>query len=335
MERRAWDENELAAAVQAYLRMAHMERTGAPYSKREIYRDLSLKFNGRSIKAFEYRMQNISAVLQEIGLPWVPGLPPAHNVGPTVRSRIATLLAASPQVTIGQGKQVPQHEAKVPEIRRWLIEVAKTRGTVTYGDVMKCFGIGFRNIQRVMGHLGRQSRDRKEPIITALIVSAKTGRCSKGLCAAFEVLDDALERERLYRYWQKVEQKREPQAQVDTNQPLEIRAARFASVEVRPEQAAFRHEVYMAYEGRCVVSNCNVEAALDAAHKHGRDWRKGQNTGADGYLLRKDLHALYDSHLLRITRKGIVELAPSAGEHYQVFAGVVVNTKRRRPKGAR
>ncbi|WP_296226962.1 HNH endonuclease signature motif containing protein [Ralstonia sp. UBA689] len=335
MERWPWGDKELAAVVQAYLHMAYMERKGLLYSKRKIYRDFSMKFGERSIKAFEYRMQNISAVLMEMGLPWVPGLPPARNVGPNVRSRIAALLAASPPVAAERTKPAPEYEAKLPAIRRWLIQVAKMRGTVTYGDVMKSFGIGFRNILRAMGHLGHQSMERKEPIITALIVSAKTGRCSTGFAAGFGIADDIVERERLYRYWQKTEPEPDQEPLVDADQPLEIRAARFASVEVRPQQAAFRRDVYMAYEGRCAISNCNVGAALDAAHKHGREWRKGNNTGADGYLLRKDLHALYDNHLLRITDSGVVELEPSVGEHYHTFAGVVINAKHRGAGGAR
>jgi hypothetical protein len=60
----------------------------------------------------------------------------------------------------------------------------------------------------------------------------------------------------------------------------------------------------MACGGMCVISGCNVDKALDAAHKKGRSWREGHNRAEDGFLLRKDLHALYDHNLLRISEDG-------------------------------
>jgi len=89
---------------------------------------------------------------------------------------------------------------------------------------------------------------------------------------------------------------------------IDVKAARFVSVEARPEQAAFRRKVFIACKGQCVISGCDVLKALDAAHKHDRDWRLGHNDAEDGYLLRKDLHALYDNNLLEITDKGEVQL---------------------------
>ncbi|MDZ4040911.1 PAAR domain-containing protein [Burkholderia gladioli] len=80
--------------------------------------------------------------------------------------------------------------------------------------------------------------------------------------------------------------------------------------------------VYLACEGACVISGCTVVKALDAAHKHGRNWKLGHNSASDGYLLRKDLHALYDNHLLWISDDGAVELHPTVFEHYKQFSGV-------------
>jgi len=102
---------------------------------------------------------------------------------------------------------------------------------------------------------------------------------------------------------------------------LEQRAARFAQVEVRTQQTAFRMAVFRACQGRCVVSGCAVPEALEAAHLMGRDWRRGENTASDGLLMRRDLHTLYDRGLLRITDAGIVELAAEVFEHYGEFGG--------------
>src|SRR5262249_3285814 len=69
-----WSDDELAAEVEAYVAMTRREAAGTPYSKRQIYRDLVERY-GRTENAFEYRMRNISAVLDEMGKEWIPGLP--------------------------------------------------------------------------------------------------------------------------------------------------------------------------------------------------------------------------------------------------------------------
>jgi hypothetical protein len=102
---------------------------------------------------------------------------------------------------------------------------------------------------------------------------------------------------------------------------LEERAMQFANAAVRPEQAAFRSRVFVACKGRCIISGCDVAKALDAAHRHGRNWRQGHNAAADGFLLRKDLHSLYDAKLIEITPEHMIEVDPAIATHYGVFAG--------------
>ncbi|WP_405127976.1 HNH endonuclease [Pseudoalteromonas sp. PB2-1] len=75
-----WTEEELKAAVEAYVQMHSNEANKAPFVKREIYSKLASRF-GRSEKSFEYRMQNISYVYSLMGRGWVTGLKPAKNVG--------------------------------------------------------------------------------------------------------------------------------------------------------------------------------------------------------------------------------------------------------------
>lgn len=216
----------------------------------------------------------------------------------------------------------PTYKTKLPAIRDWLIEVARHEGQVTYGQVMEAFGIDRFSLRHAMDFLGHQAANLGEPIITALIVSKKTHRCSSGLAKEFGVYDDASERRRLYDFW--MSNHKEPvQAEASTTD-LEVKAARFVSVEARPDQAAFRRRVYLACKGNCVISGCDVLKALDAAHKHGRDWRLGHNRAEDGYLLRKDLHALYDNKLLWISDEGKVELDSSVMEHYKQFAGAKI-----------
>ncbi|RYF53736.1 MAG: HNH endonuclease [Comamonadaceae bacterium] len=96
---------------------------------------------------------------------------------------------------------------------------------------------------------------------------------------------------------------------------------KFARVASRPEQAAFRRRVFLAHGGACVVTGCRIVEALDAAHRTGRDWRLGHNQATDGMLLRKDIHALYDSGLIAVGEDGSCKFgAVDIAAHYREFA---------------
>ncbi|WGU41424.1 hypothetical protein [Phenylobacterium sp. NIBR 498073] len=84
-----WSDAEFEAAVEAYLRMLGYEQRGEPYQKAAVsreYRDGPLA--ARSKQSFDYRMRNISAVMQEHGEPWLRGYVPAEHVGEPSRRRI-------------------------------------------------------------------------------------------------------------------------------------------------------------------------------------------------------------------------------------------------------
>jgi len=88
----SWSKEELEASVQAYIDMQRKERQGLPFTKKRYYEDLADRF-GRTTKAFEYRMQNISYVMTLLGRDWLTGLKPAKNVGANVAEEIETLIA--------------------------------------------------------------------------------------------------------------------------------------------------------------------------------------------------------------------------------------------------
>jgi len=54
-----WTEEELKAAIEAYIEMREKQKKGESYTKKRYYVDLASRFN-RTEKSFEYRMQNIS-----------------------------------------------------------------------------------------------------------------------------------------------------------------------------------------------------------------------------------------------------------------------------------
>lgn len=78
-----WTYEQLAAAVEAYRWMQQRIASGLAVNKAQVYRDLASR-HGRTPKAWEYRMQNISHVLDQSDQRWIEGLRPAKNVGPEV-----------------------------------------------------------------------------------------------------------------------------------------------------------------------------------------------------------------------------------------------------------
>ncbi|KFL49448.1 MULTISPECIES: HNH endonuclease [Burkholderia cepacia complex] len=96
--------------------------------------------------------------------------------------------------------------------------------------------------------------------------------------------------------------------------------ARYTERLIRPEQAAFRRAVSAAYDNRCAISGCDIPEVLEAAHVRGRDWRAGHNEAADGILLRRDLHALYDRGLLAVV-EGVARFSSGVLHHYAHLDG--------------
>jgi len=72
----AWSNPEIDAAVLAYFELLQDQVNSKPTNKAEIYRKLSAAHPYRSAKSFEFKFQNISAVLYEEKLPYADGLRP-------------------------------------------------------------------------------------------------------------------------------------------------------------------------------------------------------------------------------------------------------------------
>jgi len=86
-----WTDLELEAAIEAYDEMLRKLDAGESIVKARYYEHLVEK-HGRTTGAFEYRMQNISSVLADMGIDWIQGLPPAKNVGANVIKRITAII---------------------------------------------------------------------------------------------------------------------------------------------------------------------------------------------------------------------------------------------------
>lgn len=87
-----WESEELEASVKSYADMRSKEMAGEKYTKASYYKSLSERF-GRSPKAYEYRMQNISHIYHQQGRQWLKGLKPLSNVGKNISDELKSLVA--------------------------------------------------------------------------------------------------------------------------------------------------------------------------------------------------------------------------------------------------
>ncbi len=100
------------------------------------------------------------------------------------------------------------------------------------------------------------------------------------------------------------------------------RQKRSREVVTRPGQKKFKSELMKAYGGCCSITDCTVEAVLQAAHIIPYLGAKTDHP-SNGLLLRVDIHKLFDSHYLSINpNTNKVEISPVLkNTYYENLAG--------------
>jgi len=88
-----WSDEELETSINAYFEMLAKELRGEPYNKAEVNRKLRESIlKNRSKGSVEFRMQNISSVLQGLCHSIIKGYLPRGNVGTEVSERIKKII---------------------------------------------------------------------------------------------------------------------------------------------------------------------------------------------------------------------------------------------------
>lgn len=85
MAQRPWSRLEVEATVRDYMEMLSLELRGETFNKRQRNERLREFLDNRSRGAVEYKHENISAVLIELGMPYVKGYKPRSNVQALLR----------------------------------------------------------------------------------------------------------------------------------------------------------------------------------------------------------------------------------------------------------
>lgn len=92
-----WRNDELDAIIADYFVMLAADLAGQPYVKSRHSRALMERI-GRTHRSVEFKHQNISAALDELGLPWIPGYIPKRNYQNAIFDAVDRYLTQRPEV---------------------------------------------------------------------------------------------------------------------------------------------------------------------------------------------------------------------------------------------
>ncbi len=91
-----WTEKEVSLIVADYFQMLEAELLGQPYKKSDHRKTLSTKLDGRSSGSIEFKHQNVSGVLVELGLPYIEGYKPRGNYQTILAKEVESFLDSHP-----------------------------------------------------------------------------------------------------------------------------------------------------------------------------------------------------------------------------------------------
>lgn len=353
-----WSDEELGAAVKAYQWMLDQQAAGKAVNKKDVYRGL-VETHGRTTGAWDYRMQNISAVMSDLGRGTVAGLMPATNVGAGVTARLVNIIN-------GESSE-PAQVYKYGNKRTWelaLDAITELGGTanlaqVTQRALKRTPELKPSNVGADLNFLAVNSPSRvsytgadKPRRTDSGDVHDKLFKIGSGQDVIYE-----LYRPEVHGVWEifpdaNAENKRKLSVRRITD-PVEVglseardeaskdeafdadgltdaRMRVYASIVRRQGQPAFRKALLAAYEGRCAVTGCDVKDVLEAAHVH--PYRGTEtNVTANGILLRADIHTLFDLYQISIDPATLtLRLAPALLQTtYGALDGVHVASPKR------
>jgi hypothetical protein len=98
---RPWNDDELDAIVADYFSMLRDELSRQPYVKSH-HSAVLMEQIGRTHRSVEFKHQNISAVLEEMGLPWIVGYKPKRNYQASIFAAIDRYLSSNEDVVYRQ-----------------------------------------------------------------------------------------------------------------------------------------------------------------------------------------------------------------------------------------
>jgi len=93
-----WAKEEVKNIVSDYFKMLLSELEGKSFNKTEHRKILSPQLANRSMGSIEFKHQNISAVMIDLGLPYITGYKPRGNYQGLLKEATETLLESFPEL---------------------------------------------------------------------------------------------------------------------------------------------------------------------------------------------------------------------------------------------
>lgn len=111
-----WTAEEVAATVADYFAMLVCELRGEPYNKREHNRRLQKMLRNRTAGSIEFKHQNTSAVLIELGFPYIDGYKPLTNYQDLLRREVASRLSGDTVLSAAAQQVVEATDSAPPRV---------------------------------------------------------------------------------------------------------------------------------------------------------------------------------------------------------------------------
>lgn len=160
-----WTDGELEACVKAYRRLWLAQQAGEQINKSNLRRTVVANdLRSRSEGAYERRMQNISAVIKELGLDFVSGYVPLDNIG-RAKGRIISLINNH-----WARAEIPEASTADPEHLATRVESAARKLKIGHCPPPE----GSQTVERVTSSAQQFVRD---PNVIAWILHAAQGVC--------------------------------------------------------------------------------------------------------------------------------------------------------------
>jgi hypothetical protein len=328
-----WTPREVEACVRAYLDMLALEIAGQPYSKAEFNRRVQQETQ-RSKGSVEFKFQNVSAVLDQVGRRWITGYKPAKHaqIGPIKETLDALLPAFDAGIAEGRRSLPTANAAAAPQRAslRPLTRDAVIRAIQEFDDLgrevfLGTYGYGEADGYWLLYDQGRYDRYDSKAIVgvafkhvagieRALRANEFSGGRATVLPAiqrlGFDVEVDADVSPRVRRTALLDPEEADKEPFNPANQE-DARDKVLREIRARRGQKKFRDALIAAYAGRCAITGCSVLDVLEAAHITPY-LGPATNHVTNGLLLRADLHTLFDTLLLAVDPDTLrVVVAPS------------------------
>jgi Domain of unknown function (DUF3883) len=123
-----WSEDEVRFTVADYFQMLGLEAEHQPYVKAERNRALRDHLRSRSKASVELKHQNISAVLNAIDMPYIPGYKPRGNAQRLLREEVQRYIGEHPDAVraiVAGLERVPDRTAQIVDFVSSLIDIPR------------------------------------------------------------------------------------------------------------------------------------------------------------------------------------------------------------------